>query len=275
MKTYVCFFKFLLIFFFFSADLMAQYGETIRTGRPGKSIGTFSVGERVLQVQGGLEYFQSELTNAPSSRDLFQSVLVVRYGVSERIELSTAWIFNSEKNIAINSEQSISGISGSQIGFRVNLSDGKKAPPMCFQYRLKLKAVSWEYKTEFIGSRALFAIAQPIKKTRVFVNLGFDWNGNTAAPKGIYVLSYFVPVVPKLSAMIEYYGNVPLVNNLFDQDWTSNVDLGLSYVVNKDLKLDLSMGTNITKVSDAVFVNLGFSWRTRFAQRTKAVSPTN
>ena len=258
-----------IICLFFVSDLAAQYGETIRTGRPGKSIGAFSVGERVLQVQSGVEYLQS--TIADSERDLTQAVVIVRYGIARRIEFSTVWNINaSEKITTPIGSSTLGGISGNQIGFRVNLSDGEKAPPMCFQYRLKLRLVSEDYQREFMGSRALFAIAYPLgNKVKTFTNLGLDWNGSSAAPTGVYALTFAFPLAPKVSAMAEYYGSVPVVNDLFNQTWDSNAGVGLSYTVSKDLKLDLSGGTNLTKANDLFFVNIGFSWRTRFNERIK------
>lgn len=251
---------------FLTFELSGQYVETIRTARPGRSIGTFTVGERVLQIQGSSELLED--VNVNSERNLSQSVLVVRYGVGERFELNTVWALNIESTDTPTGSSSRSGISGSQVGFRVNLSDGTNAPPMAFQYRVKLRAVSEDYKREFAGSRALFSIAQPIKKKmRIFGNIGLDWSGDSAAPTGIYALEYFFGLTPKLGATIEYTGQVPLVNDVFNQNWTSNWGVGLIYTVYKDLKIDIFAGGNIAGASDKLFLNIGFSWRTRFAER--------
>lgn len=256
--------------FFLTFELMGQYVETIRTARPGRSMGTFTVGERVLQVQGSFELLED--IREASERNLTQSTLAVRYGISERFELNTAWAFNWETTDTPLGSRKLSGVSGSQIGFRVNVSDGTNAPPMAFQYRIKLRAVSEDYKKEFAGSRAVFAIAQPLgkkKNMRAFANIGLDWDGASAAPTGIYALEYMFALVPRLVGTIEYSGKVPLVNDVFNQTWTSNWGLGLSYTVYKDLKIDMFAGGNIAEISDQLFLNLGFSWRTRFAERIK------
>lgn len=43
-----------------STFLSAQFNPTIRTGRPGQSIGPYTVGREVFQVQTGMGYKQGE-----------------------------------------------------------------------------------------------------------------------------------------------------------------------------------------------------------------------
>ena len=63
--------------FFLTFELTGQYVETIRTARPGRSIGTFTVGQRVLQAQGSFELLED--IRDLSERNLAQSAFCLLY----------------------------------------------------------------------------------------------------------------------------------------------------------------------------------------------------
>ena len=63
----------------------SQTAKTIRTGRPGVSIGPYVVGTRVFQVQSGLTYDQFRSQNESESYTFDN---VIRYGLNESFEWS-------------------------------------------------------------------------------------------------------------------------------------------------------------------------------------------
>lgn len=46
----------LLLLIFVPSLMLGQYAENIRTGRPGQSIGAFTLGSKVFQVQSAVNY---------------------------------------------------------------------------------------------------------------------------------------------------------------------------------------------------------------------------
>ncbi len=256
-----------LILILFSLTLSAQYGETIRTGRPGQAIGCFTTGKNVLQFQPGITFDRAKLPfddGTELTTTGISPILITRYGVTETFELSAVLGYASFKEKYNGDEETRSGINNTQFGMRVNLSQG--AIPVCFQYRLKLNLLSDDFKNNTIGSRLLIAaatkLAGPFSLT---LNTGLDWSGNSENVSGLYIVNLSFDIIPKLGGFVEYYGTVPLIEDGL-KSWGNNFDFGLGYLVNPDLQLDISAGTNSDFFDEYYFIDFGFSWRTRFSQ---------
>ena len=252
---------------FISTQIFAQYGETIRTGRPGQAIGGFTTGANVFQFQTGITLDKTNF-DAPinGSQSSFQSSSVFRYGITETFEVSGVLGYKSLKDKF--DDQSIldakfTGIDNTQLGVRFNVLSGKT--PLCVQYRVKLNALSDDYKNKSLGGRLLIAgatkLGNPLKLT---VNLGMDWSGNVVQPSGLYVFNFSFDITPKIGGFVEYYGNVPFIEDGL-RSWSNNIDAGIGYLVNKDLQLDISAGTNLDSydVGSNIFIDFGLSWRTK------------
>jgi len=84
---------------FISTQIFAQYGETIRTGRPGQAIGCFTTGAKVFQVQSGITIDKTNF-DAPinGNQSVFQSSTVIRYGITETFEVSGVLGYKSLKD---------------------------------------------------------------------------------------------------------------------------------------------------------------------------------
>ncbi len=258
---------FILLIFIGSIQAFGQYGETIRTGRPGQAIGCFTTGARVLQIQSGITLDNTKTdTNANGfdfKQNVIQSSTVVRYGITETFEISGVLGYKSLKNTFNNEETKFTGLDNTQLGVRFNVFAGKT--PLCVQYRVKLNALSEDFKNEALGSRLLIAgatkLGNPLTLT---VNLGMDWSGNAVQPSGLYVFNFSFSIAPKIGGFVEYYGNVPLIEDGL-KSWGNNVDAGIGYLVNKDLQLDISAGTNLDSfdAGSNYFIDFGVSWRTK------------
>ncbi|GJM30905.1 MAG: hypothetical protein DHS20C17_35400 [Cyclobacteriaceae bacterium] len=237
-----------------------QYAETIRSGRPGASIGPFTVGSNVFQIQSGVNLgkMDSEIETASSTN----ATTVIRYGVLEWLEVSAlanyASINHTEPGPGFRSK----GINAAHIGFRVNIRDGKgRGPNIGFQSRLKLNVLSEDFDQPRVGTASILILSQSLgNKLGLTVNTGIVTSGNPEIknPTGRYTLNLSMPVSQRVSVFIESFGS------LFEGDLDTAFDTGLAYLANPDLQFDLSLGYGKNEGIQDYFVDFGFSWRTRW-----------
>ena len=235
----------------------AQYGKTIRTGRPGSAIGPFTVGRKVFQVQAGINLGRTNYASGSSTND-YRNVLVVRYGIRERIEISGAMAYsNNRPSSSETPELSKSGISAAQVGIRFNLRDGQgSGPNIGIQSRLKLNTLSEDYEQRELANITVLALSQKIgNRLGLVANTGVTWSGNGDDPAALYAISFNLPLSKKVAMFVENFGTIK------QGDLTSRFDTGLGYFVNNDLKLDVRVGHGSNGGVEDYFGEVGFSWR--------------
>lgn len=236
-----------------------QYNETIRSGRPGQSIGPFTVGKSILQIQSGIDFQSFENKDFALSGNGFVHNTVIRYGILERLEISGLFDYRGETVKTNGSETDASGLSAFDLGGRYQIFEGHGAiPTIGFQMRLRLPVLSEDYKIDRVAPRFIFVTSQKLSDIfTLTTNWGGSWNGNNSIGTGFYVINLSFPITDKLGGFVENYGD------LTDGDFDSRFDAGLAYLSNKDFQWDIlgGMGNN-DGVSD-YFVSMGVSWRTK------------
>ncbi len=247
---------FLLTFLSLSSVLRAQYGESIRSGRPGQSIGAFTVGTGVLQVQTGVTFDWADWEAAESNS--FISTTVIRFGIQEHFELSGVLGFGNNNLETADQTIKTNGVSNVQLGFRYNLRDGQgSGPNIGIQTRLRLPLTSDDFPTKDLGSTTMIALTQGLGGPFGMVtNLGVTWTGNQAAPVGFYTFNLGASFGQGWEVFIENYGNFR------KSDFDTRFDTGVGYIVSPNLKLDFSTGWGKNDGITDYFVDFGFSWRT-------------
>ena len=245
----------LVLSFLLTAPLQAQYNETIRSGRPGISIGPFTAGKDVFQIQTGLTYgaTQAGEETAENAKFLAEST-VIRFGLTRTLEVSTAFTFSRDET---ENDQIQRGLSQADVGFRVDLYEGQGlVPTVGFQSRFKLNVLSKDYNPDHLGIVCLFVTSQNFTPAlSLTTNWGAVWNGDDPDPGGIYAINLSFPIAGQLSGFVENYGSVS--NSNFD----TNFDGGVAYLLNNDLQLDLSGGYGKNDGISNYFVDAGLSWR--------------
>lgn len=224
--------KITVLLLFISSIAVAQYSETISSGRPGQAIGSTSVGKNVFQIQAGVDFL--EVSNVFTPNSFF------RYGVSEKVEINSGVGYSFMNG---NSE-----LSSFNLGAHINLYDKDNLPSMGLQVSFGMPVDNLEF-----GTQVLFVLADNFTdKLSWTVNLGsnVDNNFNT---NGIYVLNLSYAISDKIGVFIEPYGTI-------DNDFHLNFDAGISYLVNNDLQLDFLGGYGIN-TEQGLLLGAGVSWR--------------
>lgn len=242
-----------LILMFVPMCLFAQYGETIRTGRPGQAIGGFALGKNVFQMQTGYNF--NQIDDGLNERFTTSNTTVLRLGVTETFELSGLINWQTDELTNSFDTQYVGGVSNTQIGGRINLSENNGwLPTIGLQGRVLLKFQSGPYEREDLGSKFILATGSKLTdKVSMVTNWGIVWSGNGGSASTVYVANFSYSINDKFGTFIEMYGGL--------NDFSSNFDTGLSYLVNKDFQLDVSTGWQGQDGVSDWFIDLGISWR--------------
>lgn len=268
MKKVIC----TLLLMFLGISAWAQYASTIRTGRPGQSIGPFTTGDGVLQVQAGIDWgqFKDDNNNTEAKTALFN--VVGRYGITETFEISTLLNLQTDELITGSVSDRIGGLSSAQLGCRFHVNDEMGwIPATAVQARLKFNnLLSEDYKTSYISPQFIFSTKNTLTPNlSLFTNWLLGWSGAGAEPTGGYTVNLAFGLTPRIGAFVEAYGQLKTDDN------TLGVDTGLSYLVNDDFQLDASIGVNdLDGLSNDItdyFLSFGISWRTLTKVRRTSV----
>ncbi|MEM7549402.1 MAG: transporter [Bacteroidota bacterium] len=259
-KSLRLYFQFIPILCFISFSALAQYSETIQTARPGQAFGPYSVGTKVFQVQSGFTYSGFDVTGSALDGNAFQFFNALRYGITEKFEIRTAFALSSVETSFGEDDDNIGGFSFWNIGVRYNiLSNTGFKPTLAIQTDVALTAVDEDFQTDDPTSRILLLHGQNISNFfRLTTNWGVVFDGNSSDVIGTYVVNLSFSITDKLGSFVEIYGDVQ------DGDFDIRYDTGIAYLLNNDLQLDASFGYGSNDDLNDWFVDAGVSWRTRF-----------
>ena len=276
MSTFPSYFRYLflllVVVLFLPSEGMAQYAETIRSGRPGQSIGPFTTGARVLQVQAGVDYgqyaFRKQFFGKTDGR-VIGSDVVVRMGITERFEMGIGVAYRNDlartRSFAGESETLDQGVSAFSVRLRSNVYEGKGIiPSVGFQFNLGLPAVSKDFRPKQVAPKITVMTAQNLgKRFGLTTNWGAVWDGNSEIPEAFYIINIGFVITDFVSIFAEQYANMG------KGYWNGSVDGGFAFLINPDLQLDVLGGYGPFNVQDDWFVSTGVSWRIRFNKREK------
>jgi len=235
-----------------------QYNETIRTARPGKSVGPFTTGKSIFQIQSGLNILTFDSSESDGSGNIVTQLNSLRFGVSETIEIRSAFSYRNETMDVGNSEFKGSGINFWNVGLRVNLvnNGGTNKPSFGIQGDVGLKTVGQDYEPNYLSPRILFLMTTRLSKTFGFTtNLGTQWSGSNGKASALYTLNLGFSITNKLRGFIENYGSYQ------ESNLTTRFDTGLGYLINNNFAVDISAGYGDNNNQVDYFIDFGLSYR--------------
>ncbi|CAD5253764.1 MULTISPECIES: transporter [unclassified Imperialibacter] len=239
----------------------AQYNPTIRSARPGQSVGPFTTGKNVFQVQTGGTYNAYSVGNTDVTGTNYTYLASLRYGILERLEIRSAFALRHDKTSV--SDLTAGGLGMWNAGIRYNLLDGHgEKPSLGIQADARFTAVDEDYKAANLAPRIMLIHGQRLTdKLGLTTNWAVAWTGNNTDPAFNYTVNLSFPLAEKVGSFIENYGTV--FNGDFDNRWNT----GLSYLVNNDFLLDMSVGYGKNDGVSDWFVDAGVSWRIKLGGR--------
>jgi len=247
-----------VLFFFYAFASQAQSTESIRSGRPGQSIGPYSVGKGYLQVQTGFSLSEESMSRTDKF-EVQSTDTVVRYGFSEKLEFSSLIIYQRDQILGGAFETSSTGLSRIDLGFRLNINSNPNGiiPALGFQTRIKLDTVSEEFRSNNITPIILIITHHKINETVSWIhNFGLNYENERNVQSYFWISNLSFSITKKIGAFVELYGDkISGTSNYF-------YDGGFSYLLNNDLQLDLFAGSDLNSGVSEEFYSLGISWRT-------------
>ena len=243
----------ILIFFFIGIEICnAQFSNSIRTGRPGVSIGPFTVGRQLFQIQSGISAFGN---NISGSSNILNTDHVLRLGLTETFEVST--LIEVQKHL----QENVSGLNNFALGFRYNFAHKPKGliPAIGLQTRFRVPVLSADYSIKKTVPIVTLVTHHSLPKNISFnMNFGYTLDGNSLDPTYSYIFNLSFPITSKWSGFIENYGRNTLgkIYNFYDG--------GFAYLLNNDLQLDLYGGIGNNYNTLDYFASAGISWRMKY-----------
>ncbi len=242
MKLILFNFTQILAFYTFS-----QFQTSIQTDRPDQTECPFIVPVNFMQIENG---FSKE--NENTKLNYFFPASLFKYGINEKIELRII----SE---IIYTESEKRGLNPLTFGFKLNLFKEKGLLPTTslITHLTTSKLGSKNYQLSYIAPSFRFTVQHTLsKKATLGYNIGEEWNGETPDPTFVYTftLGYSLPI--NFGCYIEIYGFKPhqkKIDNKFDG--------GITYLIGKNLLLDISGCFGLSKKNPSNYIALGCSYR--------------
>lgn len=241
-----------------SGRIYCQFYETIRSGRPGQSVGASTVGKGIFQIQSGFDHFGYENQSQGETNSGFLNSTAMRYGMTESFEVGMAFEYRTETTTTPYTSTSKNSLSNMLVGLRHQISSGKGLiPSIGFQFRLRLPVTENSYKINYVAPSFSFVTSQQLSKSITLItNLGSSWNGMDAIPSGTYTVNLSCALSDSFGFFVENYGTLAQWN------LTTRLDGGIAWLATKNLQLDLFGGFGNNDGLHDYFISTGFSWRT-------------
>jgi len=255
-----------LLFFLALNHTNAQYSETIRTNRPGQAFDPYSVGSRVVQFQPAMDLFFIE--SSKSKESIISSNNEIRYGVNEKLEINSVINIQSNNISTNNTKQSFGGIENFQLGMKYNLLNSGKGifsgVGLLTRFRLPISSEVYS-SNELAPTFSLITSGSLIDKLSMSTVWGVAFNLNDNISYN-YVLNTSYSLTDHLSSFIENYGTIQKNVIMSNKNFNTYFDAGFSYLVNRNLQLDILGGAASNFGIKQYFVSIGLAWRTGLKQ---------
>ena len=203
----------------------------METDRPGEGTASTIISPKTIQLESGIIYNRSEKG--------FTSDHLLRFGLTEKWE------------VRLQTIQDLSDSSESTYGFssKYNFLKGEDYAPsltLIADSDFKLEDYSFilasdKQLTENFGSSAGIGYVKENLQDFYFLSFGLDYS-----------------FTDRLGIFTEYYGYFN--SNLSPEH---GVDFGLTYLAAPRLQLDISVGSNLQKISTEYYLSTGISYRFR------------
>lgn len=230
---------------------MQNYAQGIVTDRPDQTESSSTVERKVLQIESGLAFESFE--NGVENNFIGPSTLL-RYGISNTLELRFASAYQLTKIEFQGADNNFSGFSDLEFGAKVQILKKENVnTEIAFLSHLIIPTAKTDITSNNIGSINKLAISHSISnKVSLGYNVGYDFVVKQSALT--YSLALGFSISDRVGFYIEPYGSW-VEQNQFE----SNFDTGLTFLLNPNFQLDVSYGAGFNHKME--YVAAGFSWK--------------
>lgn len=231
----------------------AQELPPIQLDRPDQTECPFITPKNYIQIEHGIT-----MENIRNNQSIFSHpTSLSKFGINEKLEFRLITEFITQQ---INDSQT-SGLAPVTFGFKTALlEENGIIPKTSFIGHLTTSNLgSKAFHTPYVAPSFRFTMQHTLtNRIALAYNLGAEWNGITAAHTYIYTLTNGFSLTKRLSAYAELYGFLT-----HGQVPDHRMDGGFTYLINRDLIIDLSGGLGMSKQSPENYIAFGISHRFR------------
>lgn len=235
----------------------AQKEKRIETDRPNESELADLVPKKYFQIESGI--YSEKIS--PSDFVVIHPHTLLRYGVSERIELRLLSNFSTFKEDNNFSTKTSTGLEPVELGFKFSLLEERKAIPatsLLFQTGIPFLA-SKNFKAVHLSPKIRLLMENRITDNiELTYNAGAEWDGLNKEATWIYSFSPGIDIGRRWNAFVEVFGKLNK-----SEAAQHTIDGGIEYFVTKDFDLDICSGFGLNKTAPDFFITIGGSVRFR------------
>jgi len=240
---------FLIILMVVSTNYWA-YSQNIITDRPDQTESSSAIGKGDIQIETGILLGFSGEEGSLSERQILAPTTLFRLGVVKGLELR---VVNQFESVRVNGT-TVDGISDWEVGVKVQLLQNENVnTEIALLSHLVVPTGSSGLSNEDFGTVNKLCLSHEInEQLGLGYNLGYNYFG-TGKGDLTYSLALGISLSDKAGVYIEPYGELAE----FD-DFSLNVDAGVTYFLKENLQADLSFGTGINYTMN--YLSMGLSW---------------
>lgn len=229
----------------FSATALAQTGElVISADRPGMSTGTDVMSQGKIQWETGVGY---ESEGGAATYTLNNTLL--RYGLVDWAEIRVG--------MDLLHEGSTTGLSALNVGTKISLVENRGwIPAVSLLANLQCPRIGSSAFTPSHLAPQLYVLFQNQVASwfNVGYNVGAEWDGTLAEPSTFAAVCLGFSITERLGCFVESF------NYFHSMGSTYAMDLGLNWVVARNLQLDLAANLNLQNTGNYLMISGGVAW---------------
>ncbi|MCX6165820.1 MAG: transporter [Ignavibacteriae bacterium] len=254
----VRFFIVLSLFLLFSKAYSQQI-EDIFTDRPDQTESPDILNKNFFQIETGINYEKNN--SDPDIKFTNYSIpeMLIRYGLNKNVELRLALNYVREDMSLLTYSENNIGLKPLGLGIKIKLFEEKKlVPKTSVLLNFDVPGTGSEiYKVKHISPDLKILLSNEITdKIDIGYNIGISWDNEEKANTEYYTISLGAYPFKRFGFFIESYG---FFTKSVSPDF--RMDYGISYLILKNLNIDVSSGLGLTKISPDYFIDFGFSIR--------------
>ncbi|WP_136668221.1 transporter [Flavobacterium sp. H122] len=272
---------FLLFLLSTNSVIKAQFTDEINSNRPGNSMGAYSVGKTVFQLESGVNYINESHNTSDYDVSGFGLDLTARYGFwKEQFEVSLDLQFQKDKYSTDLFETDRSGLKQTTLGAKYLFYD-----PYYKKKEEKPNIYSWRANHKFRWKSLIPAISGYVAVNYLMKNDYYTKNLSGFSPKVVLITqNHFTHkwalvtniIADKIATDGFNYGAIATVTYGINEKWSAMLEgriikddfnddptftTGATYLLKENLQLDFVINKNIENEPSHFSGGLGVSWR--------------
>jgi|AntRauTorckE6833_2_1112554.scaffolds.fasta_scaffold13606_2 hypothetical protein len=241
--------KVLSIIFILLLGINVSQAQNFSPDRPGIANGSFITPQNMLGYEAGIQFYHDFFIT-----ELHVGELLLRYGVSEKIELrATLGSFASTSKVGIGGNSEYSGTKDMAFGTKINLVSGNETPNLSALAEVSLPFGSPEYTNdEYVPTFALLLDQYLDKGIALTSNLGYTFGVGDLTDHWLFTLTPGFSITENTAGYAGYAGMY--YGNDINQHW---VEGGITFGFSSGAQLDLNLG--LETEGESFFIGAGFA----------------